>query len=57
MIWILSDIRNEMNLPLSIYIFSKSTTAGGGGGDVPPQVLQALEARQEAILAKLEHLR
>ena len=39
--------------------FSKSTVDGVsvGGGDVPPQVLQALAARQEAILTKLENLR
>lgn len=36
--------------------FSKST-ADGLSGDVPPQVLQALAARQEAILTKLENLR
>jgi len=51
----------SVDLPTCMYTLpvlqvSKSTKTEEGG-DCPPAVLKALEARQEAILAKLGHLR
>jgi len=52
----------SVDLPTCMYSLpviqvSKSISGGAEGGDCPPAVLKALEARQEAILAKLGHIR
>ncbi|XP_023342907.1 uncharacterized protein LOC111712503 [Eurytemora carolleeae] len=55
------NLDSRIDLPTCMYslpvIQISKSTADGLSGDVPPQVLQALAARQEAILTKLENLR
>ena len=48
-------LTTSFTLEVWVDFFSSGST--GGGSDIPSSVLKSLEERQEAILAKLGHLR